>query len=128
MIGKTPDGKNVILCTSGSEGKRSDIKLLRDSGVRFQKGTCSLADSGYQGIQEMHSNALIPKKKPKKGTLTKEEKRYNRKLASERVDVENVIGWLKRFRILCERYRNRRRRFGLRFNLIAGIYNYELYH
>ncbi|MEG3991284.1 IS5/IS1182 family transposase, partial [Microcoleus sp. S28C3] len=25
------------------------------------------------------------------------------------------------------RYRNRRRRFGLRFNLIAGIYNYELY-
>ncbi|MEG3991611.1 IS5/IS1182 family transposase, partial [Microcoleus sp. S28C3] len=24
------------------------------------------------------------------------------------------------------RYRNRRRRFGLRFNLIAGIYNYEL--
>ncbi|TRT60574.1 MAG: IS5/IS1182 family transposase, partial [Microcystis aeruginosa Ma_QC_C_20070703_M131] len=23
-------------------------------------------------------------------------------------------------------YRNRRRRFGLRFNLIAGIYNYEL--
>ncbi|MEG4234701.1 IS5/IS1182 family transposase, partial [Microcoleus sp. Pol11C3] len=28
--------------------------------------------------------------------------------------------------ILSERYRNRRRRFGLRFNLIAGIYNYEL--
>lgn len=33
---------------------------------------------------------------------------------------------LKIFRILAERYRNRRRRFGLRFNLIAGIYNYEL--
>ncbi|NEQ87781.1 MAG: IS5/IS1182 family transposase, partial [Moorea sp. SIO2I5] len=25
-----------------------------------------------------------------------------------------------------ERYRNRRKRFGLRFNLIAAIYNYEL--
>ncbi|MBD2002270.1 IS5/IS1182 family transposase, partial [Trichocoleus sp. FACHB-40] len=24
------------------------------------------------------------------------------------------------------RYRNRRKRFGLRFNLIAGLYNYEL--
>ncbi|HEY9907692.1 MAG TPA: IS5/IS1182 family transposase, partial [Thermosynechococcaceae cyanobacterium] len=33
---------------------------------------------------------------------------------------------LKIFRILSERYRNRRRRFGLRFNLIAGIYNFEL--
>lgn len=32
----------------------------------------------------------------------------------------------KVFRILSERYRSRRRRFKLRFNLIAGIYNYEL--
>jgi hypothetical protein len=26
---------------------------------------------------------------------------------------------------LAERYRNRRRRFGLRCNLIAALYNYE---
>jgi hypothetical protein len=28
---------------------------------------------------------------------------------------------------LSERYRNRRKRFALRFNLIAAIYNLELY-
>jgi len=33
---------------------------------------------------------------------------------------------LKVFRILSERYRNRRKRFPLRFNLIAAIYNFEL--
>jgi hypothetical protein len=33
---------------------------------------------------------------------------------------------LKVFRILSDRYRNRRKRFGLRFNLIAAIYNLEL--
>jgi len=33
---------------------------------------------------------------------------------------------MKRFKILSDRYRNRRKRFGLRLNLIAGIYNYEL--
>jgi len=27
---------------------------------------------------------------------------------------------------LSERYRNRRKRFGLRFNLIASLYNLEL--
>ncbi|MGB3402238.1 MAG: IS5/IS1182 family transposase, partial [Microcoleaceae cyanobacterium] len=27
------------------------------------------------------------------------------------------------FRILAQPYRNRRRRFGLRFNLISGLYN-----
>ncbi|MEG4143968.1 IS5/IS1182 family transposase, partial [Microcoleus sp. Pol7_B1] len=39
---------------------------------------------------------------------------------------EHVNRKLKIVRILSERYRNRRRRFGVRFNLIAGIYNYEL--
>jgi hypothetical protein len=34
--------------------------------------------------------------------------------------------YLKIFKILSYPYRNRHRRFGLRANLIAGIYNYEL--
>jgi len=50
----------------------------------------------------------------------------NRNIASERALNENVIGSLKRFKILSDRYRNRRKRFGLRFNLIAGIYNLEV--
>ncbi|MDR2764965.1 MAG: IS5/IS1182 family transposase, partial [Tannerella sp.] len=39
---------------------------------------------------------------------------------------EHAIGFVKRFRILSEHYRNRRKRFGLRFNLIAAICNLEL--
>ena len=116
----------LILCTACCEGKRNDFKLLKDSRVRFLKSTTTLMDSGYQGIDELHSNALIPKKKSKYHKLTKQEKRYNRMLSSERVMVENVLSWLKRFHILTDRYRNRRKRFGLRFNLIAGIHNYEL--
>lgn len=68
----------------------------------------------------------MPKKNTKKHPLTKEEKRQNQKISSERVLNENVIGMLKRFKIIADKYRNRRKRFGLRFNLIAGIYNYEL--
>ena len=56
----------------------------------------------------------------------KEDKKKNRALSSERVVNENVIGMLKRFKIISDRYRNRRKRFGLRFNLIAAIYNMEL--
>ena len=61
-----------------------------------------------------------------KNPLTKEDKRKNRELSSERVVNENVIGMIKRFKIVSDRYRNRRKRFGLRFNLIAAIYNMEL--
>ncbi|MDQ3634843.1 MAG: IS5/IS1182 family transposase, partial [Acidobacteriota bacterium] len=41
---------------------------------------------------------------------------------------EHIIRHLKIFRILSERYRNRRRRFMLRVNLIAGLYNYAIEH
>ncbi len=68
----------------------------------------------------------IPKKKSKKNPLTKNDKKNNRRLAGERVLNENVIGMLKRFKIIADKYRNRRKRFGLRFNLISGIYNFEL--
>ena len=58
--------------------------------------------------------------------LSHEDKKDNKIFASKRIFVEHVIGVLKRFRIISETYRNRRKRFGLRFNLIAGIYNFEL--
>ena len=83
-------------------------------------------DSGYTGIIKIQSNTQLPKKRTKKKKLTKEEKQENRRIASERVTNEHAIGFLKRFKIISERYRNRRKRFGLRFNLIAGICNFEL--
>jgi hypothetical protein len=77
-------------------------------------------------LQKIHSKTELPKKKSKKNPLTQEDKQNNQKLASLRVINENIIGMLKRFKIIADKYRNRRKRFGLRFNLIAGIYNYEV--
>lgn len=68
----------------------------------------------------------IPKKRSKKNPLTKEDKRQNRGISSKRVLVENIIREVKIFRIIAEKYRNRRKKFGLRFNLIAAIYNLNL--
>jgi hypothetical protein len=87
----------------------------------------AIVDTGYGGLNKLHAKSLIPKKRSKKHPLSKADKKSNQQLASQRVASEHVIGMLKRFRILAERYRNRRRRFGLRFSLIAGIYNYELF-
>jgi DDE superfamily endonuclease len=94
--------------------------------VRLHPQTKSVTDTGYQGIQKIHRQTELPKKRSKKFPLTKADKRRNQALASERALNENVIGVLKRFKIVADKYRNRRKRFGLRFNLIAGIYNWEL--
>jgi DDE superfamily endonuclease len=115
-----------VICIHTSEGRRHDSDLLKKSRVRFKPGTITIEDSGYQGVQKDHKNSLLPFKKPKKRKLTKNQKRFNKRVAQERILNEHVIGALKRFRIISECYRNRRKRFGLRFNLIAVIYNMDI--
>lgn len=115
-----------VICTFYGRGTKHDFALFKESDLSLNEVLELLADSGYQGLQKLHENSQTPKKKPKKGKLTKEEKAGNSELSRRRVIVENVIRSLKIFRILSERYRNRRKRFGLRFNLIAGIYNFEI--
>jgi len=86
----------------------------------------ALTDSGYQGLQYIHVKTVLPKKRSKSHSLSQKDKKDNQRLASNRVVNENVIGMIKRFKIVSDRYRNRRRRFALRFNLISGLYNWEL--
>jgi DDE superfamily endonuclease len=94
--------------------------------VRWTKERSGITDSGYTGIMRLQRNSRLPKKSSKNKPLTKEEKKQNQEISSERVVNENVIGSLKRFKIISDRYRNRRKRFGIRFNLIAGIHNLEI--
>jgi len=115
-----------IICTSFANGKRHDFRLFKESRTRIHPAISVVTDTGYQGLQKIHLKTQMPKKKSKKNPLTKEEKRNNQQISKERVVNENVIGSLKRFKIIADRYRNRRKRFALRFNLIAGIYNLEL--
>jgi hypothetical protein len=36
---------------------------FKESCVRFKKETTVLTDTGYQGLQEIHANSQLPKKK-----------------------------------------------------------------
>lgn len=114
-----------IIATSQACGKTHDFKIYKKSENRVHPETKIQGDSGYQGIQKIHANSEIPKKRSKKNPLTEEDKMRNREISSQRVIVENVFAFVKKFKIVSQRYRNRRKRFGLRFNLICAIFNYE---
>lgn len=116
----------AIVCTAFGQGRRHDFFLFKKSKVKMRSEIKLLADKGYQGVNRYHQASVIPHKKTKKKPLTFQQKAENRQQSQARVVVENVIRCLKVFRILSSRYRNRRRRFSLRANLIAGLYNYEL--
>ena len=117
-----------IICTAVDTGRTHDFKLLKRSRLPFVSSQLCLADRGYQGFAKRHAGACTPTKKPPKQALSKDEKSYNRALARLRVRVEPVIRRFKIFRLFSGRYRNRRKLFGLRLNLIAGLLNYELAH
>lgn len=115
-----------ILSLSMCKGSKHDFELFKENLDSIPKGSFILADKGYQGIYEVYGKSLIPLKAKKGQKLASELKFYNREINKRRIGIEHVFGKLKSFKILCERYRNRGKRLGLRFNLIAGIYNFQL--
>lgn len=67
-----------------------------------------LGDKGYQGIQRLHPNSQTPSMKPRKSHLSIGDKKSNRELARVRVVGKNIHCKRMVFKILSDRYRNRR--------------------
>ena len=119
----------LILFIEQAAGSVHDFTLYKSSvGSAVSPDVKMKADSGYQGIADYHANSEVPFKKGKNRTLTPEEKAFNRRLSRERIAIEHVNRQIKVFKIMAERYRNRRRRHKLRMTLICAIRNSELRH
>ena len=100
--------KGTILCVAVGKGRKHDFRLLKESKTLFHPQVSVKAHSGYQGIRKLHEKSEVPHKRSKKKPLTKEQKAYNHSVSSQQVVVEHGIRKLKVFRIVSERYRNRR--------------------
>ncbi len=103
-----------------------DMKLFKMSRRNIGQAGKILADSGNQGTMKIYPQAQTPRKSSKLKLLIAEDKTYNHALSKERSKVENIFAKVKTFKMFSTTYRNHRKRFGLRMNLIAGIIKYEL--
>ena len=52
-----------IICTFFGKGRCHDFSLFKANGIHFHPETQGLHDSGYQGIDQFHSNSYTPQKK-----------------------------------------------------------------
>ena len=102
-----------------------DFKIFKNSRLPIIETTCVKVDLGYLGIKKLHANSEIPVKASKLKPLTDKQKKENQKKASTRIIVEHVNAKIKTFQILTQKYRNRRKRYNLRFNLICGLINFD---
>lgn len=112
----------IVHVSKSRPGSMHDFELHKTEPP-IPKQTRAFVDSGYQGLDKLHTQTELPNKATKTKPLGEEEKEYNQALSRLRVVVEHILGDIKTFRILADRYRNKRKRYGIKFKIIAGIVN-----
>lgn len=121
--------KRILLLSPTKSGRRHDKRLAdKISLVQHIPSNIGVwADSGFQGIQHLHPNTLIPKRGSKKHPLTDVERHDNTVISSFRMRVEHAIGGMKRYRVMTDVLRNK---IGLLDDLFAelgaGLWNRHL--
>ncbi|HLD42045.1 MAG TPA: transposase family protein [archaeon] len=117
----------IIHKTKHVAGRVHDYELWKRTHPSIPPDIEALVDSGYQGIQTDFPDlkTRIPIKKPRGKQLTKQQKRYNKKLSKERVLVEHAISKVKKFGIIGQEFRNRLNSYDTKMSVVTGIVNFR---
>lgn len=116
------DNEEIITCFV-EKGRLHDITLFKTHEIEIDENIEILADSGYQGLQKIHTKCRIPYKNTKLKRLTEEQKTYNKKLSQERIKIEHINRQCKIFRIVKDVYRGKKLHFQNIWEIICGIIN-----
>jgi hypothetical protein len=100
--------KNVLIVVACSvaflsmtyEGTWHDKRIAEVEEYELPADSTLVQDKGFQGFAVDGVIILQPKKKPRGGELTEDEKEQNRRINRIRVQIEHVIGGVKRCRIV----------------------------
>jgi hypothetical protein len=106
-----------------AKGKQHDFRVFKINRMLLHPSSLILADSGYQGLQNLHKNTVLPIKKKKGNALTKKEKTHNKALSKQRIFIENVNRRCKVFRIVKEVYRGKHKNYSLTWHLVSALVN-----
>ena len=122
------DDRQVKCLGQVHEGKKHDKKICDEEGTRLPVGAGLYRDSAFQGHELPGVTVLQPKKKPRGGELSAEDKAANRLVSSIRVVIEHIISGVKRCRIVKDVFRNTKEGFDdLAMELACGLHNYRSY-
>jgi hypothetical protein len=116
------DGSEIVDVIAGVPEPSADVNLLRQQQPRLSEEQRYTADKAYIGAQR----TCTPHKKPKGKELSDEQIAENKEISSRRIFVEHLIGKLKIFRVMQERFRLRPQKYRLIFLTICGLVRFKL--
>ena len=96
----------IVLLTATCEGKKHAKKIADEAAFTLPEGSMLYQDTGFQGFALEGTTIFQPKKKPRGGELTDDEKERNRAISHIRIRVEHAIADVKHHRIVKDQLRN----------------------
>ncbi|NQE44819.1 hypothetical protein C5S31_02190 [ANME-1 cluster archaeon GoMg2] len=126
----TDKNKRIGFLCPPEEGKRHDYSIFKDlfpTGL-FPESITIWLDMAFVGIDKDYPEAsvMMPKKKPRGGELTDEEKAQNKAISGIRVRVEHAIAGIKRLLITTDKFRNKDSFSDKAMLISCGLWNYHL--
>lgn len=117
----------IELLTKTCEGTKHDKKVADEAAFTLPPGSVLYQDTGFQGFSLPDVTIVQPKKKPRNGELTAEDKAANRQVSGIRIRVEHAICGVKRYRIVKDQLRARKDNFSDRvMETCCGLHNFRL--
>lgn len=119
--------KRILFLSPTKSGRRHDKRIIDKSMLKIPDDIGKWVDTGFQGLDKLYENVVMPKKGTKKHPLSVTDKANNQIISSFRVVIEHALAGIKRFRILTDVLRNK---IGLFDDMImevaSGLWNYHL--
>ena len=123
--------KVLILHKTGHDrGRIHDYEIFKNKHPMTPLQVENVLDLGYLGVKNdfptVKSVVLPFRKKRKKGELSDEEKKHNRKHSKLRVIVEHTVSRIKKFGIMGMKFRNRLKRYDHASDIVSGLVNFRI--
>jgi hypothetical protein len=112
-----PKAEDIVDVVGGELGPKADITIWRENAHKFDEKQRFSGDKADVSEPQIKT----PKKKPKNGELTQEEKEKNQEISCERIFVEHMIRIIKIFKVMEERFRLKKEKYESVFNTICGL-------
>ena len=109
------------------EGTCHDKRAADSESYQLPAGSELYQDMGFQGFEVEGVVIIQPKKKPRGGKLTDEEKEENSRITSIRVRIEHTMSGIKRCRIVKDKLRLWREGIhDMVMETCCGLHNFRL--
>ena len=119
----------ILHKTGHNRGRIHDYEIFKNKHPTTPLQVENVFDLGYMGVQNDFPTvkSVLPfRKNRKKGELSDEEKKHNRKHSKLRVIVEHTVSRIKKFGIMGTKFRNKLGRYDRASDIVSGLVNFRI--